>query len=120
MGKYDPYYSGGWKNGMSGATPITAAALNTMEDGISAALRSENVIAVYGQPINFNVGIGYYSDSRIQPNHAIPFVQFRAGSVETMTDKSLGVTVEEGKLRIVMSQAQTVSNLPLNILVFLI
>ena len=33
---YTPYYSGGWQSGESGGTPITPAALNNMESGISA------------------------------------------------------------------------------------
>lgn len=31
---YSKYYSGGWQDGSSGATPITAEALNHMEQGI--------------------------------------------------------------------------------------
>lgn len=34
---YTPYYDGGWKNTASGGTPITASALNHMEQGISQA-----------------------------------------------------------------------------------
>lgn len=34
---YTPTYPGGWQSGVSGATPITAAALENMEDGIAAA-----------------------------------------------------------------------------------
>lgn len=34
---YTPTYPGGWQSGVSGATPITAAALQNMEDGIAAA-----------------------------------------------------------------------------------
>lgn len=33
---YTPYYSGGWQSGEEGNTPITPAALNNIEDGISA------------------------------------------------------------------------------------
>ena len=31
---YNPYYPNGWKNNEEGETPITAAALQNMEDGI--------------------------------------------------------------------------------------
>ena len=31
---YSKYYSGGWQDGSSGGTPITADALNHMEQGI--------------------------------------------------------------------------------------
>jgi hypothetical protein len=31
---YSKYYSGGWQDGSSGGTPITAEALNHMEQGI--------------------------------------------------------------------------------------
>ena len=34
---YTPYYSGGWQSGEEGGTPITPAALNNMESGISGA-----------------------------------------------------------------------------------
>lgn len=33
---YTPYYNNGWVNSESGGTPITAEALNHMEDGIAA------------------------------------------------------------------------------------
>lgn len=32
---YQKYYPNGWQNGQSGGTPITAEALNHMEDGVS-------------------------------------------------------------------------------------
>ena len=34
---YEKYYSGGWKSGEAGGTPITPEALNHMEDGIEVA-----------------------------------------------------------------------------------
>lgn len=34
---YTPYYSGGWQSGQEGGTPITPAALNNMENGITNA-----------------------------------------------------------------------------------
>lgn len=34
---YTPYYSGGWQSGSEGGTPITPAALNNMEAGITLA-----------------------------------------------------------------------------------
>lgn len=34
---YKPYYTGGWQNGESGQTPITAEALNHLEQGIQSA-----------------------------------------------------------------------------------
>lgn len=34
---YTPYYSGGWQSGEEGNTPITPAALNNMEQGITDA-----------------------------------------------------------------------------------
>ena len=34
---YSRFYSGGWQDGESGATPITAEALNHMEQGIISA-----------------------------------------------------------------------------------
>ena len=34
---YDKAYAGGWQDGSSGQTPINAAALNHMEEGIVAA-----------------------------------------------------------------------------------
>lgn len=34
---YEKYYSGGWKSGETGGTPITPEALNHMEEGIEAA-----------------------------------------------------------------------------------
>ncbi len=34
---YDKAYAGGWQDGSSGMTPINAAALNHMEEGIEAA-----------------------------------------------------------------------------------
>ena len=33
---YNPYYPNGWKNNEEGETPITAAALQNMEDGLVA------------------------------------------------------------------------------------
>lgn len=119
MSKYTPTYPNGWKDNASGNTPITAKALNTMEDGIKAAFRTDNLIAVYGQPINFAEGVGYYDNSLLHPGHAIPLVQLRASSPATVANATLGVTVEEGRLRIAMSNAQTVSNLPVNIVVIL-
>lgn len=44
MSGYTPYYGGGWQSGESGGTPITPAALNNMESGISAALTSADVV----------------------------------------------------------------------------
>jgi hypothetical protein len=44
MSGYTPYYSGGWQSGESGGTPITPAALNNMENGISAALTTVDVV----------------------------------------------------------------------------
>lgn len=41
---YTPYYSGGWQSGEQGGTPITPAALNNMENGIMAALTSNDVV----------------------------------------------------------------------------
>ena len=38
---YSPYYAGGWQSGELGATPITPAALNHMDNGIAAALRTD-------------------------------------------------------------------------------
>lgn len=119
MSKYTPAYPNGWKDNLSGNTPVTAAALNAMEAGIKAAFRSDNLIAVYGQPINFTEGVGYYSDPLIHPGYAVPFVQMRASSPNTVANAALGVTVEEGSLRIAMSNALTVSNLPVNIIVIL-
>ena len=34
---YDKAYAGGWQDGQSGQTPINAAALNHMEEGIESA-----------------------------------------------------------------------------------
>ena len=119
MAKYTPYYPDGWKPGSSGGTPIIADALQNMENGIAAALRTDNVIAIYNQPINFTNGVGYYYDNRITYGRAIPFVQLRASSVESITNTTLGVTVENGRLAIVMDYAKTVSNLPVNIFVIL-
>ena len=120
MSRYTPTYPNGWKDNLAGSTPITAEALNNMEDGISAAFRSDNMIAVYNQPITFTSGIGYFRDPRIHTGSAIPMVQFRAASVESLAKTSIGVTVEEGLLKIVMGNGQTVSNLPLNIIVILV
>ena len=75
MGNYTPYYENGWKTATSGGTPITADALNNMEGGIKAALRTDKVIAIYGQPINFTNGVGYFYDTRIHAGAAVPFVQ---------------------------------------------
>lgn len=38
---YDKAYAGGWQDGSSGQTPINAAALNHMEEGIVAANEPE-------------------------------------------------------------------------------
>lgn len=119
MSKYTPAYPAGWKDNLAGNTPITAAALNAMENGIKAAFRSDNLIAVYGQPVNFTEGIGYYDNSLIHSGKAIPFVQLRASSPATVANTALGVTVEEGRVRIALGNAQTVSNLPVNIIVIL-
>lgn len=40
---YSKYYPNGWKSGEVGATPITPEALNNMENGIAAAVRTEDV-----------------------------------------------------------------------------
>lgn len=119
MGKYTKAYPNGWKNSQGGGTPITADALNNMEDGIVAAFRAENMIAVYGQPINFTNGVGYFYDSRIHTGAAVPFVQLRAAAIDSIVKTTLGVTVEEGRLVIVMDYAKTVANLPVNIIVIL-
>lgn len=119
MNKYSPYYPNGWKDNLAGGTPITAAAMNHMENGIKAAFRADNLIAVYGQPISFTNGIGYYNHPDIHVGGAVPFVQLRAGSVESITKTTLGVTVEEGRLVIVMDYSKTVSNLPVNIIIIL-
>lgn len=42
---YTPYYSGGWQSGETGGTPITPAALNNIESGISAAIRGTGSIS---------------------------------------------------------------------------
>ena len=120
MSNYTPAYPNGWKDNLAGNTPITATALNNMENGIMAAFRSDNLIAIYGQPINFNKGIGYYSDPRIRTGHVVPFVQLRASSPESVTNTTLGVTVEEGRLLITMDYEKTVQNLPVNIIAILI
>ena len=44
MGTYSKVYPNGWKSGEIGNTPITPEALNHMEDGIVAAVRTENVV----------------------------------------------------------------------------
>lgn len=44
---YTPYYDGGWQNQPSGNTPITADALNHMEDGI-----------IHSAPSGFGIGTG--------------------------------------------------------------
>ena len=119
MGNYTPYYENGWKTATSGGTPITADALNNIEGGIKAALRADKVIAVYGQPINFTNGVGYFYDTRIHAGAAVPFVQLRAAAIDSIVKTTLGVTVEEGRLVIVMDYAKTVSNLPVNIIVIL-
>lgn len=119
MSKYTPAYSSGWKDNQAGNTPITAEALNAMEAGIKAAFRTDNLIAVYGQSINFTEGVGYYDHADIYPGHAIPFAQLRASSPEKVANAAIGLTVEEGRLRIALSNAQTVSNLPVNIIVIL-
>ena len=46
---YTPYYSGGWQSGEEGGTPITPAALNHMEDGISQS--SADIAAYQGQNV---------------------------------------------------------------------
>jgi hypothetical protein len=43
---YNPYYENGWQSGETGKTPITAAALNNMEEGIRAAHPEQMVIAI--------------------------------------------------------------------------
>lgn len=40
---YDRYYTGGWQDGESGNTPITAAALNHIEDGLVAITESSTL-----------------------------------------------------------------------------
>ena len=46
---YTPYYNGGWKIGVSGGTPIAAAALNHMEEGIAAAATLSDIIVASGE-----------------------------------------------------------------------
>lgn len=43
---YSKYYSNGWQSGEAGGTPITPEALNHMEEGIAAALRSDGIVPV--------------------------------------------------------------------------
>ncbi len=40
---YTPYYQNGWADGSSGGTPISAAALNNMENGIKGSETWESV-----------------------------------------------------------------------------
>lgn len=61
MSGYSPYYGGGWQSGESGGTPITPAALNNMENGISAALTSADVVnnltsTTTDKPLSANMG----------------------------------------------------------------
>lgn len=119
MGKYNKSYPNGWKNSQIGGTPMSADAFNNMESGIEAAFRTENMIAIYGQPINFTNGVGYFYDTRIHTGAAVPFVQLRAAAIDSIVKTTLGVTVEEGRLVIVMDYAKTVANLPVNIIVIL-
>lgn len=119
MGKYEPYYPNGWQMNQSGGTPILPGALNRMEEGIKAAFRSENLIAVYSAPVDFTDGVGYWDNSAIHVGGTVPFVQLRAGAVESIVNTTLGVTVEEGRLKIVMDYAKTVADLPVNIIVIL-
>lgn len=116
---YEPYYSGGWKSGDSGGTPITPAALNHFDEGIAAALPADKLIAVYGAPIDFDAGVGYYENSAITASSTVAFVQLRASSITTITKTTLAVTALDGKLQIVMDYEKTVSALPVNILLFL-
>lgn len=46
---YTPYYNGGWKIGVSGGTPIAAAALNHMEEGIAAAVTLSDIVLATGE-----------------------------------------------------------------------
>lgn len=60
---YSEYYTGGWQDGESGATPITAAALNHMEDEIESMSSKWNVAGTAIQSLtnsslnNVNVSI---------------------------------------------------------------
>ena len=67
MSGYNPYYSGGWQSGESGGTPITPAALNNMESGISAALTEADVVnrldsTATNKPLSAAQGKALYDD----------------------------------------------------------
>ena len=115
---YKPYYPGGWQQGAAGGTPMTPEALQHFDDGIAAALPADKVIAVYGAPVNFSDGIGYYENTAIHGGVAAALAQMRCSAPGT-AGRILGVNAEEGRLQIVMDQDVTAEALPVNILIIL-
>lgn len=58
---YTKAYAGGWQNGSAGSTPIDAAALNTMENGIQTAFNNFQIAA--SNPIGPSVGQLWFDTS---------------------------------------------------------
>lgn len=116
---YKPYYPGGWKQGPAGGTPLTPEALQNFDDGIAGALPADRVVAVYGAPVDFAEGIGYYENTAISGGVAAALAQLRCDSPGAAAGRILGVNAEEGRLKIVMEQAVTAEKLPVNILILL-
>lgn len=116
---YKPYYPGGWQQGAAGGTPLTPEALQHFDEGIAAALPADMVIAVYGAPVNFAEGIGYYENTAIHGGVTVALAQLRCDGPGTAAGRILGVNAEDGRLKITMEQAVTAEAVPVNILILL-
>ena len=116
---YKPYYPGGWKSGAAGGTPLTPEALDHFDEGIASALPADKVIAVYGAPVNFTAGVGYYENTAIHSGVVVAMAQIRCEAPGSAPGKVLGVNAEDGRLKIVLEQTATVEAMPVNILIIL-
>lgn len=73
---YSPYYTGGWQNLQSGATPLNKDALNHMEAGIAAAAVNASAMSFKGRKttafdMNGLTETGFYM-CEVYPDHS-PF-----------------------------------------------
>lgn len=102
---YEKYYENGWKNNEEGATPITAAALNHMEEGIVDL--DEQVSDLSSKLTTHETLTATY----IQNNYVTPsdfqFSVYRVGNIYTINanlwlsnsiPSSLGSFVEIGRI----------------------
>lgn len=97
---YQKYYENGWQNSQSGGTPITAEALNHMEEGVAEVSAAVEHSVIVLELSAFSSLPRTVNDSRITESHVLFHAELGTPSAQTgdwtVTTADGSVTISGG------------------------